>query len=222
MTTPGILLTWTDVEPAEEAGFTEWYNREHVRDRVRGVPGFRRGRRFLAIDGGPKYLALYEADDIGIYSSPGYLALVQSPDARSRHFMLTFRNPIRTVARVTSRHGEGEGAFAALLHLAPADGQADRLRAALMRLLPEIMAQPSMVAAQLMETDDAARDASRAGHTRRNDRSLVWALFLEATSLENLSALRESMLGDTRLQRLGAVPGSTFDRFQMLYRVGPA
>jgi hypothetical protein len=221
MTTPGNLLTWTDVDPAEEDGFTEWYNREHVRDRVRGVPGFRRGRRFLSLDNGPKYLALYEAEDIGIYSSAPYLALVQSPDARSRHYMLTFRNPVRTVARVTARHGEGEGVFAALLHLTPADGQADTLRNAIIALVPEIMVQPTMVAAQLMETDEAASDASRAGHTRRNDRSLVWALFLEATSLDRLSALRSAVLDEAKLEQFGAAPGSTFDRFQLLYRVGP-
>jgi hypothetical protein len=221
MTTPGILLTWTDVDPAAEAAFTEWYNREHVRDRVRGVPGFRRGRRFVARGPGPKYLALYEAEDIAVYSSDAYLALVRTPDARSRHFMMTFRNTIRTVARVTARVGEGEGASAAILQLAPADGAAETLRAALTALLPEILAQPTMVAAQLLETDEAAREASRAGHVRRNDRSLVWALFLEATSPDALSALRTAMLGDTALQHLGAAPGSAFDAFQLLYRVGP-
>jgi hypothetical protein len=78
-----------------------------------------------------------------------------------------------------------------------------------------------MVAAQSMETDEAARDASRAGHVRRNDRSLVWALFLEATSPGKLSALRTTMLNDSRLQQLGAAPSSAFDCFQTLYRVGP-
>ena len=55
-----LLLVWTDIPTDIETEFNDWYNREHLRERV-AVPGFVRGRRFAAISAAPKYLALYEA-----------------------------------------------------------------------------------------------------------------------------------------------------------------
>ena len=60
-TPPGLLMVWTDIAEALESGFNEWYNREHMPERILGVPGFVRGRRYIACDGGPRYLAVYEA-----------------------------------------------------------------------------------------------------------------------------------------------------------------
>ena len=42
-----LLMVWTDIFADVEHDFNDWYNREHVRERVE-VPGFIRARRFAA------------------------------------------------------------------------------------------------------------------------------------------------------------------------------
>ncbi len=46
-----ILTIWTDIPADIEADFNDWYNREHLPDRIQGMPGFLRGRRYAAIAG---------------------------------------------------------------------------------------------------------------------------------------------------------------------------
>lgn len=55
----GMLITFTEVAAADEQDFNEWYNREHIDERV-NLPGFRRARRYVAVKGDPKYFATYE------------------------------------------------------------------------------------------------------------------------------------------------------------------
>ena len=49
----GMLITVTDVRDRDERDFNEWYNREHIDERV-NLPGFRRARRYKAIVGEPR------------------------------------------------------------------------------------------------------------------------------------------------------------------------
>ena len=57
----GLLLMMTDIDPANEADFNRWYEEEHLDERME-IPGFINARRFTALEGGPKYLALYDLE----------------------------------------------------------------------------------------------------------------------------------------------------------------
>ena len=57
----GLLLMMTDIDPANEADFNRWYGEEHLDERM-AIPGFISARRFTALEGGPKYLALYDLE----------------------------------------------------------------------------------------------------------------------------------------------------------------
>ena len=48
----GMLITWMDIDPAEEADFNLWYDREHLAERV-GIEGFVEARRWIAADEQP-------------------------------------------------------------------------------------------------------------------------------------------------------------------------
>jgi hypothetical protein len=75
MTDPrGLLLFMTDVDPALEDEFNRWYEEEHLPER-RAMPGFLSARRFRAIEGGPKYLALYDLESPAVLQSPPYLRI---------------------------------------------------------------------------------------------------------------------------------------------------
>jgi len=67
-----FVLTVRLNTPAEHEGdFNDWYNIDHVPALV-GVPGVFRARRYEAVEGDPKYLAIYEMKDGEIPSTPAW------------------------------------------------------------------------------------------------------------------------------------------------------
>ena len=71
----GLLLMMTDIDPANEADFNRWYEEEHLAERM-AIPGFISARRFTALEGGPKYLALYDLESPEVLQSAPYRHIV--------------------------------------------------------------------------------------------------------------------------------------------------
>ncbi|MGE0039518.1 MAG: DUF4286 family protein [Xanthobacteraceae bacterium] len=71
----GLLLFMTDVNSTLEDEFNRWYEEEHLPERM-AVPGFINARRFRCIEGGPRYLALYDLETPDVLRSPAYLNIV--------------------------------------------------------------------------------------------------------------------------------------------------
>lgn len=71
-TRPGMLVATMDIPPEHEAEFHEWYEKEHIPERL-SCPGFLTGQRYMAIKGGPKYLALYDLESLAALETPEYL-----------------------------------------------------------------------------------------------------------------------------------------------------
>jgi hypothetical protein len=70
-TPPLLLVVHTDVDPAHEDEFNTWYNDDHVPALI-GQPGFIRARRYVAVEGQPKYLAIYEFEREENRKTPEY------------------------------------------------------------------------------------------------------------------------------------------------------
>ena len=68
----GLLMLWTDVDPEFEAQFNRWYNEEHIQ-RLLKIPGFLSAGRYVALKGGPKYLAMYELEDHNVLRTSAFL-----------------------------------------------------------------------------------------------------------------------------------------------------
>jgi hypothetical protein len=68
----GLLMLWTDVDAEHEAEFNRWYDEEHV-PRIMEVPGFLSAGRYVALRGGPRYLAMYELEDVGVLRTAAFL-----------------------------------------------------------------------------------------------------------------------------------------------------
>jgi len=77
-----LILTRMDPPPGREAEWNDWYNNEHIPERLE-VPGFLAVRRFEVSKGfpkelivpGPKYLTLIELADTDVLTSKPYLSL---------------------------------------------------------------------------------------------------------------------------------------------------
>jgi hypothetical protein len=65
-----FVLTVRLNTPADhEKDFNDWYNEDHV-PALAGAPGVYRARRYAAVEGDPKYLAVYEMRDGAVTKSP--------------------------------------------------------------------------------------------------------------------------------------------------------
>lgn len=93
---PAVLVVMIDIDPAFEADFNRWYNEEHLPERV-GLPGFRSARRFVSYEGGPKYLALYDLDNLDALETAEYLALVSPPSEWTKRVESRFTSRLRAV-----------------------------------------------------------------------------------------------------------------------------
>src|SRR5262245_17255135 len=55
----GAVAIWHDIAPEGREAFYAWHGHEHMPERA-AIPGFLRGRRYVAIAGTPEYFNLYE------------------------------------------------------------------------------------------------------------------------------------------------------------------
>jgi hypothetical protein len=108
----GILAIWNDVKPGREADFENWFQGEHLAERL-AVPGFRFGRRHEAISGAPRYFVFYVTDGPEVLTSKAYLERLDNPTPMTRMVMSeVFMNMNRTLCRRVARSGGPRGACA--------------------------------------------------------------------------------------------------------------
>jgi hypothetical protein len=119
----GALVNWGGVIAEHEDDYNMWHSREHMPERL-AVPGFRRGRRGIAVDGTPealKYFMMYEATDADVFVSAPYLARLNDPTAWTRRILSAYIAPSRTICRVIASKGFGVGGWLATLQLSQVD-----------------------------------------------------------------------------------------------------
>lgn len=151
----GVLAIWHDIDPLQEAGVIEWYNREHHFERV-GTAGFRRARRYVSIFGAPKYFIYYETDTPEVMASGPYLERANAPSEWSRRSMPYFRNNHRTVCRVSWRSTGPDGGAVATLRIAPRNSPEETQKALQLFIESTVLPLPGLLKAQLWEADAGA------------------------------------------------------------------
>jgi hypothetical protein len=74
----GLLYVEVDCPPELENEFHAWYNLEHVPERLK-IPGFVSGRRYAALEGAPRWLAVYALTSMAVVESPEYRKWLGGP-----------------------------------------------------------------------------------------------------------------------------------------------
>ena len=74
----GVILVSMNVDPAHEDEFNDWYDTEHI-PHFNRLPGVIAARRFRAIRGDPRYVALYHVQTTDIYATPAWMAANETP-----------------------------------------------------------------------------------------------------------------------------------------------
>ena len=109
---PGILAIFNDCRAGREAEFDEWFQGEHLQERL-AVPGFLYGRRHQAISGSTGYFNFYLVESPAVLTSQAYLERLDNPTPMTRKIMSeVFVNMNRTVCHRTLRVGGFRGAYA--------------------------------------------------------------------------------------------------------------
>ncbi|MGF6508376.1 DUF4286 family protein [Paraburkholderia tuberum] len=71
---PFIHIVRIDVAPEHDEAFNRWYVDVHL-PAILGCPGWLTGARYIAIDDGPRYAAVYTIAGDWAYETPEFLAV---------------------------------------------------------------------------------------------------------------------------------------------------
>jgi hypothetical protein len=93
-----LLVVLADVRPGGEDELVEWYDGEHLRERL-DCPGFVRARRFEAVEGAPRFLALYDLASEDALETDRYRAHQASPTPATRRAQDLMHDTQRKVYR---------------------------------------------------------------------------------------------------------------------------
>ncbi|HEY0423216.1 MAG TPA: hypothetical protein VGC82_07830, partial [Rhodopila sp.] len=70
----GLLFASFDFSTAHEDEFHDWYDREHIPERLR-VPGFFNAERWIGEENPKIHVATYDLDSIAVLDTPPYRAV---------------------------------------------------------------------------------------------------------------------------------------------------
>ena len=151
----GAIAIWNGIRPEGAAEFLAWHNRKHMPERV-AIPGFARGRRFVALDRRLSYFTLYELDTVGVATSDAYNKRLASPTPWTQAVVPHFTDTERALCRVHSAMDIADGGSLATIRLAgvaSAEGLDDLIRRAVRDLVESV---PEIVSVSLLFADMAA------------------------------------------------------------------
>jgi hypothetical protein len=150
-----MLLSF-DVDAEVVAEHDRWHTHEHLPERL-SIPGFRRGTRWVAAEGPPRYMVLYEVDSLATLASPAYLARLNDPTPWTARIMPHYRGMSRGLCAVLGSFGYGQGGVAALLRFTPEESHAASLHRWLLdEALPRLAQTAGLGSAHLLQGAQAA------------------------------------------------------------------
>lgn len=193
MSDPGILAIFNDCRPGREAEFEQWFQGEHLLERL-AVPGFLYGRRHQAISGVSGYFNFYLVESPAVLTSKPYLERLDNPTPMTKRVMSEiFINMNRTVCRRTVRKGGFRGAYAVTVRFDQAPDEA-----ALKAELDARLADPKVAGGEIwIALDSKGMPVSQEEKLRGGDKKIAGCLMIDT-------------LRQADAERIGAGLGKTF------------
>jgi hypothetical protein len=176
----GAVAIWHDIAPEGRDAFYAWHGTEHMPERV-AIPGFLRGRRYVAIAGAPEYFNLYETTTTAVLSGRDYLERLDHPTPWTAAAVKHFRGVARSLCEVACSHGAGEGGLVATFRYDVAADRAAAHRAHMRDALAKLAGAPGIAGAHLLVADEAASGIETAEKKARGGATEVprWIVLVE-------------------------------------------
>ena len=202
----GVVAIWHGIRPEGRADFYEWHNREHMPERV-GIPGFLRGRRYIAEEGKPEFFTLYETATPEVLRGPDYLARLNAPTEWTRRATRHFIDTSRSLCRVVLSLGTGAGGWVMTWRYDVAAGREDEQRAMLEPALKAISTAHGIVGAHLCIADREASNIQTEEKKGRPRNAVPgWVVLVESgTERAALEAACTELREESSLTRAGAL-----------------
>ena len=184
----GVLAIWNGITPSSETEFLKWHVREHIPERV-GIPGFLRGRRYVALEGRPKYFNFYETENADTLVSPAYRARLNAPTPWTQTVIKEFKDMSRTICDVVVSTGRGEGAWIEAIRIgAVAEPQA--FSRAMSGAVGAVADRDGIVGVHFLKGVEAPGNTPTTESKLRGkpDARCDWILLVEAAELDLLQA----------------------------------
>jgi hypothetical protein len=186
---PGILAIFNNVAPGREAEFEQWFQHEHLAERI-AIPGFLVGRRHEAVAGEPRYFNFYVATSSAILKSPAYLERLDHPTAMTRTVMSEiFKDMIRTVCDRVFRRGvlRGTGVVTARFAQRPDE-------AALQATIERLVHDPAVACGEIwLAADRREFPISMEERLRGGDRKIAGCLVVETLRLADAEKIAAAL-----------------------------
>lgn len=196
----GAVAIWHDIAPEGRSEFYAWHGREHMPERV-GIPGFLRGRRYIALDGAPEFFNLYETAARETVTGPEYLARLNDPTVWTTATVRHFRGVARSLCEVAASVGEGQGGLIATFRYTVDDDIVARRRNALAHsVLPKLATEAGVAGCHLLVADEAASAVETAERRLRSEKNAIPRCILLVESwgdVDSFQALCRRIVGDS-------------------------
>jgi hypothetical protein len=189
---PGILAIWNSCAPGREAEFEEWFQHEHLAERI-AVPGFLLGRRHEAVSGQPRFFNFYLTQSAEVLNSAAYLGRLDTPTPMTRVIMSeVFKDMIRTVCHRVFRLGamRGTGVVTVRFGERPAE-------AALKTVIESLMRDKAVACGEIWQAADPLQfPVSLEERLRGGDRKLETCLLVETLRIPEAEKIAAALANE--------------------------
>ena len=187
-----MLLSF-DVEAGAIEEHDRWHTHEHLPERL-SISGFQRGTRWIATEGAPRYMVLYEVESLETLVSDAYLKRLNSPTPWTTKMMPHYRGMSRGLCTVLGSFGFGQGGAAALIRFTPEAARAPSLhRWLLEEALPAVPRMPGLGSAHLLRGAQSAAMTNEQ-RIRGADRAVDSALILTGYDESAVAACAKQLI----------------------------
>lgn len=203
----GAVAIWHDLTSTGRAEFYDWHGTEHMPERV-GIPGFLRGRRYIASDADLEFFNLYEANSVAVLAGPDYQNRLNNPTPRTSTVVKGYSNVARSICRVAATFGAGQGGLIATWRYDVHDDDApDHIATLRDQILPEITTNSLVAGAHLLIADAETSAIDTAERRARAEPNQIprWIVLVEGWADDTSFAdLCRSALPGALLRKTGA------------------
>jgi hypothetical protein len=210
-----VMVNWSDVAEEHRPAYYEWHSREHMVGRV-SIPGFLRGRRYMAARASRDFLVCYEVENIGVLTSAAYLDKANAPSALTQRTTPFVRNSSRALAQVRLSVGIGTGGAALTLRMDPRSGREESLERYLTsEALPALSRNPQVTGAHFCVADAHASAIVPVERQGRPTAVPNWIVMIEGVSVEALEEACGAQLSNEALRSRGSAEDIARDTYRL-------
>ena len=181
----------------------DWHTHEHLPERL-SIPGFLRGTRWVAQQGGPRYFVMYEVEELATLESAAYLERLNHPTAWTAKMMTRYRGMTRGLCTIAGSFGSGMGQAALVVYFKAAPEREVELRGWLLdQELPLLPSMSGLASAHLFEAALAPQGTMEQS-IRGTDSAVDEVLLVIGYDATSVTDLVQSRLGEEQFERHGA------------------